>query len=235
MTICSEHEAKALILNEIQGPSRGESLSPVTPQTTQTPAQPNTIQQGQTHHQTTQHHTPLKQLNNLVPGNPIVTPVTTNAYANQDFEHQHYNNHNDYNVMINAGAPTLHQGVNEFSDENYYNCYNYYNPREPNPAMRPFSTSPTSCSSSESEQQPSQNMLNSQHAVTPQLQASAAYSNNCLRPHFELNCFNNGNDVNIHHNDHHHDVGFGVNDNGPQYTSVIVEPHNFQMSNEYVH
>lgn len=75
---------------------------------------------------------------------------------------------------------------------------------------------------------------------------------NCFRPHYEMNCFGESDIVGTAAGepmDHHHstDNGYvatadslGVGSGGEvavgrQYTSVIVEPTSFQMSNEYVH
>lgn len=149
--------------------------------------------------------------------------------SNADFDQQ-YNNHH-YSIQTNTSS--VHNN-NDFNDTSYYDNYYNYDGHDSNSILRPFSASSNSCSSSESELQLRQPPAVHSSTTTQQHQLqeihSSTYTNNCLRSHFDGNCFNSENAheaTNNYANDYKND--------GPQYTSVIVESPNFQLSNEYVH
>lgn len=247
--VLSDYESKALTLNEVQV-GRAESLSPVTPLTTQAASQPIPNQAHSSalaNTQPQQQQQPAQQQQQ-----PAQQQHKQNHYSNQDFEH-----HYQYNMN-----GSLHSN-SDFSDTSYYgNFYNAYDAPDSNSILRPFSASSNSCSSSESDQTTS-NMLTTtnmhgnlldvshhshhhhhhhphqqQHQQQPLIvehqlhHPPTTYSNCMRRPQFEVNCFNNDN---LHDHDSNHFTSEYNKDTGPQYTSVIVEPQTFQISNEYVH
>lgn len=202
MCVYSEQESKVLALNEAQGTARPEPIAPVTPIT------PLTQQSSLIH---TPHHQPTIHPQNKHNHN----------YNNAEFDQQYSNTHH-YNIQTNSQS--IHNN-NDFNDANYYDNFYNYDAHDSNSILRPFSASSNSCSSSEGElRQPT-------HSTTPlQQHIHAPTYSNCLRPHFDANCFNS---ENAHEATNNYTSEYKTD--GPQYTSVIVEPPNFQLSNEYVH
>lgn len=357
-SIFSDQEARDRTLNEIQGPCRADSMSPVTPLSTQSASQPSLIQQSQSAHQHHQQqlqpipaasavHTPtsaatinaakLNAAAAAIIGSPPASSVATAATVpaavtphnvvaiaaasttfatNPDFSDPHDASYHQYNSnvpTVNSNNTTSGESMHsysgaDFSDNYYGNFYNAYDGNDSNSMLlRPFSASSNSCSSSDGGGGGGGDggHILVTATATPQLQTSAAYAN-CLRPQFEMNCFDNGNIVtqqqqqqqqldhqldhqlnhhnqhnqHHHHHQHHHHTQQQQQHNsnqhhhqhqqqqqqhhhqpdhhhqqqqqqqhidgtfigntadilsGPQYTSVIVEPQTFQLTNEYVH
>lgn len=128
----------------------------------------------------------------------------------------HFNNH-QYQTGVTADFPD-----NNFYDTTFYNHYDAHD--SSNVVLRPFSAGSNSCSSSESE--PSLRSVN--HSTSIPIQNAATY-NNCMRPTFEMNSFDNSTG--------NADNGYQEYQKPPQYTSVIVEPATYPvtLSNDYVH
>ncbi|XP_059619347.1 single-minded homolog 2 isoform X2 [Phlebotomus argentipes] len=228
--VLSDQECKDLLLNEVQGPVRNEPvLTPQTPPqlppvTTAVPAvqhhQVPTAQVPATHH----HHPP-----------PPPQPMKEMTGNYQEYEHYH---------------PYLHQqpGIQggEFASENAYydSFFTTYDNHDPSAALRPFSASSNSCSSSEGEQQMSGMHMIQTPPMTAQTQTSGYDELSHHQQQFSsMHCFGAaapGGAGALHH--HHvaplsHEPVFAdyKATPGPQYTSVIVEPQNYHMPNEYVH
>ncbi|XP_055711999.1 single-minded homolog 2 isoform X2 [Phlebotomus papatasi] len=237
--VLSDQECKDLLLNEVQGPVRNDPiLTPQTPpqMTPVAASAPATVQ----HHQVAapsqnaaaHHHPPPQQ---------PMKDISQNYQTHSDFEHYHSYLH--------------HQGglQGDFVTDNaYYDTFfATYDGHDPNAALRPFSASSNSCSSSEGEQQ-----MGGMHMIqTPPMSAqtqTTGYGEE-LSHHQQfnsMNCFAGsavgaaavpGNTGQLHHHHgapltHHEPVFADYKATpGPQYTSVIVEPQNYHMPNEYVH
>lgn len=166
----------------------------------------------------------------LSPTTPLTTPVACKPVTYSKINHQtlqikngnsqeflpHFNNH-QYQTGVTA----------DFCDNNFYDTtfYNHYDTHDStNVILRPFSAGSNSCSSSESE--PSLRSVN--HSTSVPIQNATSY-NNCLRPTFDMNSFDNSTGT--------ADNGYQDYQKPPQYTSVIVEPSTYPvtLSNDYVH
>ncbi|XP_055682081.1 single-minded homolog 2 isoform X2 [Lutzomyia longipalpis] len=238
--VLSSQECKDLLLNEVQGPMRNDPiLTPQTPPQMTTPTANTVSTPAVQHHQVaappqaaaSHHHhppTPQQQPIKEIPGN---------YQAHSDYDHYHY-------LPQQGGLQGTDFGADNTS---YYDTFfASYDAHDPNSALRPFSASSNSCSSSEGEQQ-----ISGMHMIqTPPMSAqSAAYGGEELGHHQQfsaMNCFAGAAAVPANTGQMHHHHGAPLSHHepvfadykaapGPQYTSVIVEPQNYHMPNEYVH
>uniref|UniRef100_A0A1B0CA26 PAS domain-containing protein n=2 Tax=Lutzomyia longipalpis TaxID=7200 RepID=A0A1B0CA26_LUTLO len=238
--VLSSQECKDLLLNEVQGPMRNDPiLTPQTPPQMTTPTANTVSTPAVQHHQVaappqaaaSHHHhppTPQQQPIKEIPGN---------YQAHSDYDHYHY-------LPQQGGLQGTDFGADNTS---YYDTFfASYDAHDPNSALRPFSASSNSCSSSEGEQQ-----ISGMHMIqTPPMSAqSAAYGGEELGHHQQfsaMNCFAGAAAVPANTGQMHHHHGAPLSHHepvfadykaapGPQYTSVIVEPQDYHMPNEYVH
>lgn len=168
----------------------------------------------------------------LSPTTPLSTPAACKPVTFSKISHKALQMKNG-NAQNSEFMPQFnnHQyqtGVTaDFPDNNFYDTtfYNHYDPHDSsNVILRPFSAGSNSCSSSESE--PSLRSVS--HSTAVPIQNATSY-NNCLRPTFEMNSFDN--------NTGNAENGYQDYQKPPQYTSVIVEPVTYPvtLSNDYVH
>lgn len=213
----SDYEARELVINLAQGPPREEiSNSPQSPIQTpiHTPTRPMT-----SHQKYQSSHT------SRLPAT-IVSPQSTITDSCSDSNSALTYQPPEYPVFLPA----------------YNNEDPYYPPQEifyqysdselsqhqvmSAPQQRPYSTSSSSCSSSESE-----HLLHNVH--------TSAYSNSAEPHNFTVNCFNNNQSQGLAEQ-HWQTVDFIKHNSGHQthsagYTSVIVDTQQYQLANEYVH
>lgn len=213
----SDYEAKELVTNMAQGPPREEV--PNSPQSPlQTPIQTPT--RSTTSHSKYQ----SSHISRLHP--TIVSPQSTSITDSCS----------DSNSAIGYQPPEYPIFLPTYSNEEPYyppqEIFYHYSDSEISqhhlmnaPQQRPYSTSSSSCSSSESEHLHVQNLH------------SSAYGSS--EPHhFTVNCFNN-NQSHGHiepnwQNDFKHSASTQQTHTAG-YTSVIVDTQQYQLANEYVH
>ncbi|GAB0098366.1 Protein single-minded [Sergentomyia squamirostris] len=236
--VLSEQECKDLLLNEVQGMVKNEPVLTPQPVNTPAPVQHHQVataapqQPTASHH----HHPPPPP-----PQQQQIKEMPPSYQAPTDFDH--------YSTYLHPGS----MQSNDFGtpDNTYYDSFfTPYENHDPSAALRPFSASSNSCSSSEGEQQ-----MATMHMMPSQTQ-TAAYGDELSHHQQFMNCFaatsasaiQGTAPAQLHqlHNHTgvapltHHETAVFTTDYkatpGPQYTSVIVEPQNYHhMPNEYVH
>lgn len=223
--VLSDQEAKELLLNEIQGVPKVEpttpSATPVHIPSVQTPAVP-VIQPNQPPSSAA-----VQQLHHQQPQSPPETHLKDIHYqTNHISNNHHHHNHNDhhhhhhhhhdfdqYNHYSHQNQAIHHTG--DFNETGYYEYYNYDTAN--GTYVRSASSTSSSCSEGEQQMAPSLHQMN-----TPANSQTITYGADMS--HFQMNCFGTAGQIPTH-----------IQDNGPQYTSVIVEPPIYNISNDFVH
>lgn len=222
--VLSELEGKECILNLAQGAPKEEL-----------PSSPHERQHSPLHTPATRSLPPKFQPR--VPHHPaVLTPPASNV-PEDEFSDSNgtgsYPHSSEYQVFLP-----------HFSEESFYThqemFYPYSDPdplsHTPQSQNRPFSASSSSCSSTESDH--NNHSGSSNHAQSFHLQTLNSNPYCVDGQHFNINCFTNNNQhiqnqQNLYGGHEYKPIGHGQTTAG--YTSVIVEPQNYQLANEYVH
>lgn len=254
----SNREVKDLLLNEVQVstavPKKAETISTGTaPRNSATALAPSSLSLNIRNTVSEQH----------LHAQPTIDYHNESIEYNRQ-HHQYDNHYNMTHCIVHSNEPLPNNlsesngtvvNTSEYSDTGYYNDYYPYDD-----SLRPYSAGSNSCSSSNSDSDSqlinhTTGMLAANDGHPNGAPATPEY-NNCLKlqPNFELNCFNELENASISshppsdanygneykHDEHHigmNEANQNVANTGEhiQYTSVIVEPSNYHISNNFTH